>query len=143
LARASSTAWGFSRRIEQITRGTFQVKPGSLFPALHRMEEAGWLTSFWGESENNRLALGASRGVLLRLAMGQAALLILVGSTLGIGTALLASRLLANVLVGVTAHDPFSFVGAWALMTGVALLASSMPAADAARTDLVSVLRSE
>lgn len=47
---------GISRRIEQITRGTFQVKPGSLFPALHRMEEAGWLKSFWGESENNRRA---------------------------------------------------------------------------------------
>jgi len=47
---------GVSRRIEQITRGTFQVKPGSLFPALHRMEEAGWLTSSWGESENNRRA---------------------------------------------------------------------------------------
>src|SRR5215211_3141288 len=45
-----------SRRIEQITRGTFQVKPGSLFPALHRMEEAGWLKSSWGESENNRRA---------------------------------------------------------------------------------------
>jgi len=47
---------GISRRIEQITQGTFQVKPGSLFPALHRMEEAGWLTSLWGESENNRRA---------------------------------------------------------------------------------------
>lgn len=47
---------GISRRIEQITHGTFQVKPGSLFPALHRMEEAGWLTSDWGESENNRRA---------------------------------------------------------------------------------------
>ncbi|HEX4019871.1 MAG TPA: PadR family transcriptional regulator [Acidobacteriaceae bacterium] len=47
---------GVSRRIQQITRGTFQVKPGSLFPALHRLEEAGWLTSFWGESENNRRA---------------------------------------------------------------------------------------
>lgn len=47
---------GISRRIEQITRGTFLVKPGSLFPALHRMEEAGWLRSFWGESENNRRA---------------------------------------------------------------------------------------
>jgi PadR family transcriptional regulator, regulatory protein PadR len=32
------------------------VKPGSLFPALHRMEEAGWLVSSWGESENNRRA---------------------------------------------------------------------------------------
>ena len=47
---------GISRRIEQITKGTFQVKPGSLFPALHRMEEAGWLVSSWGESENNRRA---------------------------------------------------------------------------------------
>jgi transcriptional regulator len=47
---------GISRRIEQITQGTFLVKPGSLFPALHRMEEAGWLSSFWGESENNRRA---------------------------------------------------------------------------------------
>src|SRR5271157_6116857 len=47
---------GISRRIDQITQGTFQVKPGSLFPALHRMEEAGWLSSFWGDSENNRRA---------------------------------------------------------------------------------------
>ena len=47
---------GVSRRIGQITQGTFVVKPGSLFPALHRMEEAGWLRSFWGESENRRRA---------------------------------------------------------------------------------------
>ena len=47
---------GVSSRIAQITQGTFQVKPGSLFPALHRMEEAGWLSSSWGESENNRRA---------------------------------------------------------------------------------------
>jgi transcriptional regulator len=47
---------GISRRIEQVTRGAFQVKPGSLFPALHRMEESGWLGSAWGESENNRRA---------------------------------------------------------------------------------------
>lgn len=47
---------GISRRIAQVTGGTFQVKPGSLFPALHRMEEAGWLTASWGESENGRRA---------------------------------------------------------------------------------------
>ena len=45
---------GVSRRIEQITKGTFIVKPGSLFPALHRMEDAGWLAALWGASENNR-----------------------------------------------------------------------------------------
>ena len=47
---------GVSNRISQITNGTFDVKPGSLFPALHRMEEAGWLKSEWGESENKRRA---------------------------------------------------------------------------------------
>lgn len=47
---------GVARRIEQVTKGAFVVKPGSLFPALHRMEEAGWLESSWGESENNRRA---------------------------------------------------------------------------------------
>jgi PadR family transcriptional regulator, regulatory protein PadR len=47
---------GISRRIAQITNGTFEVKPGSLFPALHRMEEAGWLTSFWGDAETSRCA---------------------------------------------------------------------------------------
>ena len=47
---------GVSRRIEQITRDASLVKHGSLFPALHRMEEAGWLKSSWGESENNRKA---------------------------------------------------------------------------------------
>ena len=47
---------GVSRRIEQITGGTFRVQPGSLFPALHRLEEAGWLSSTWNVSENNRRA---------------------------------------------------------------------------------------
>jgi transcriptional regulator len=47
---------GVSRRIEQMTAGTFSVQPGSLFPALHRLEEAGWLESQWESSENNRRA---------------------------------------------------------------------------------------
>ena len=56
LALGEMHGLGISRRIEQITRGTFQVKPGSLFPALHRMEEQGWLKAAWGPSENNRRA---------------------------------------------------------------------------------------
>jgi PadR family transcriptional regulator, regulatory protein PadR len=47
---------GVARRVEQMSGGAFHVAPGSLFPALHRMEEAGWLSSQWGESENNRRA---------------------------------------------------------------------------------------
>jgi len=47
---------GVARRVGELTGGTFEVKPGSLFPALHRIEEAGWLVSKWGQSENNRRA---------------------------------------------------------------------------------------
>lgn len=56
LALEQMHGMGISRRIGQITNGAFAVKPGSLFPALHRMEEAGWLASSWGESETNRRA---------------------------------------------------------------------------------------
>ena len=45
---------GISRRIEQVTRGAFLVKPGSLFPALHRLTEKGWIEGEWTESENKR-----------------------------------------------------------------------------------------
>jgi len=90
-----------------------------------------------------RLALGASRSGLLRLVVTEAARLIVVGGILGVGAALAMSRLLSSLLVGVTPHDPISFSLAWALMTATALLASTIPAANAARTDLVAVLRSE
>ena len=56
LALEAHHGLGVSRRIEQITGGTFDVKPGSLFPALHRLEEKGWLSAEWGESENKRRA---------------------------------------------------------------------------------------
>src|SRR6202790_223082 len=56
LALQELHGMGISRRIAQMTNGTFDVKAGSLFPALHRMEQAGWLTSSWGESETNRRA---------------------------------------------------------------------------------------
>ena len=56
VAPAPLHGLGVSRRIEQITMGAFSVKPGSLFPALHRIESQGWLHSFWGRSENNRRA---------------------------------------------------------------------------------------
>lgn len=48
--------WGIARRINQITKGTFDVKPGSMFPALKRLEEKGWIGSHWAESENRRQA---------------------------------------------------------------------------------------
>jgi PadR family transcriptional regulator, regulatory protein PadR len=56
LATGEMHGLGISRRIQQVTQGAFLVKPGSLFPALHRMEEEGWIEAAWGESENNRKA---------------------------------------------------------------------------------------
>ena len=45
-----------ARRVEQLTGGTFRIGAGSLFPALHRLAEAGWLIPSWGQSESNRRA---------------------------------------------------------------------------------------
>ncbi|HMJ87255.1 MAG TPA: PadR family transcriptional regulator [Vicinamibacterales bacterium] len=56
LATGERHGLGVSRRIAEVTGGTFVVQPGSLFPALHRLEDAGWLTSAWQPSENNRRA---------------------------------------------------------------------------------------
>ena len=90
-----------------------------------------------------RLALGSSRIGVLRLVVTEAARLIAVGGALGLVAALLLSKLLASMLVGVTPHDPISFSMAWALMTIIALLASAIPASQAARTDLIAVLHSD
>ena len=56
LASQELHGLGVSRRVLDITRGTFHVQPGSLFPALHRLKEAGWLAATWKASENNRRA---------------------------------------------------------------------------------------
>lgn len=56
LALTELHGLGVSARIAQTSGGTFKVQPGSLFPALHRLEEAGWLAASWKPSENNRRA---------------------------------------------------------------------------------------
>lgn len=48
--------WGVSQRIQQLSSDVLQVNQGSLYPALHRLEHRGWITSEWGASENNRRA---------------------------------------------------------------------------------------
>jgi transcriptional regulator len=48
--------WGIAQRIQQISRDALQVNQGSLYPALHRLEDRGWITAKWGTSENNRKA---------------------------------------------------------------------------------------
>ena len=56
LALTEMHGLGISGRIAQITNGTFQVKPGSLFPALSRLERTGRIKSEWRATENNRRA---------------------------------------------------------------------------------------
>jgi len=48
--------WGISNRIQQLSRDTFQLGQGSLYPAVHRFEVRGWVTSFWRTTENKRIA---------------------------------------------------------------------------------------
>lgn len=48
--------WGVSQRIQQISEDALRVNQGSLYPALHRLENRGWILAEWGTSENNRRA---------------------------------------------------------------------------------------
>lgn len=56
LALESMHGWGISQRIQQISAGVLNVNQGSLYPALYRLEQQGWIDSEWGNSENNRQA---------------------------------------------------------------------------------------
>ena len=48
--------WGIAQRIRQVSKEVLQVNQGALYPALHRLEQQGWIRAKWGESENNRRA---------------------------------------------------------------------------------------
>lgn len=56
LALGPMHGWGISQRLQQISRDVLQINQGSLYPALHRLEQQGWIGSTWGNSENNRQA---------------------------------------------------------------------------------------
>jgi len=56
LALEPMHGWGISQRIQQISQGVLNINQGSLYPALYRLEEQGWIESEWGSSENNRQA---------------------------------------------------------------------------------------
>jgi transcriptional regulator len=48
--------WAIAQRIRQVSKDVLQVNQGALYPALHRLEQQGWMEAEWGESENNRRA---------------------------------------------------------------------------------------
>ena len=56
LARGAKHGYGITLHIQRVSKDTLRVEEGSLYPALHRMEEEGWVAAEWGTSENNRRA---------------------------------------------------------------------------------------
>jgi PadR family transcriptional regulator len=56
LARGPSHGYGIAVHIQQVSDEALRVEEGSLYPALHRIEQAGWISSEWGISDNNRRA---------------------------------------------------------------------------------------
>ncbi|MGH7577265.1 MAG: PadR family transcriptional regulator [Longimicrobiales bacterium] len=56
LSLGPQHGWAVSERLHQVSRATFRVPQGSLYPALHRLERRGWIRAKWGASENNRHA---------------------------------------------------------------------------------------
>ena len=56
LALEPMHGWGIAQRIHQVSKEVLQVNQGALYPALHRLEQSGWIRAKWGESDNNRRA---------------------------------------------------------------------------------------
>jgi PadR family transcriptional regulator PadR len=56
LASGEMHGWGVAQRLQQVSQDVLQVNQGSLYPALYRLEQQGWIASSWGDSENNRRA---------------------------------------------------------------------------------------
>ena len=56
LALDAMHGWGIAQRIQQISDGVLNINQGSLYPALYRLEEQGWIAAEWGSSDNNRQA---------------------------------------------------------------------------------------
>lgn len=56
LSLEPTHGWGISQRIEELSRGSFRIGQGTLYPALHRFESSDWVASLWKTTENNRVA---------------------------------------------------------------------------------------
>ena len=131
-----------SRRFSMVLLGTF----AALALVMSCVGIYGVIAYLAGQRTHEigiRLALGAERWNVLRMVLGEGAKLALVGVAIGIVAALGLTRLMANMLFGVSAHDPLSFAGVAGLLILVALAACCIPARRAAKVDPVVALRNE
>ena len=141
-------------RMIQGPNGFFLLRMGALFGgALGLLGLALALVGVYGvvsyaasqrtQEIGVRMALGASRGEILRLVLGRGLVLVAVGVTVGLAAAIGVARLLANFLFNVSPVDPVTFIGVPALLGGMALAASYVPAFRATRIDPVAALRGD
>ncbi|HEY6306811.1 MAG TPA: ABC transporter permease [Candidatus Angelobacter sp.] len=131
-----------ARRLTMILLGTF----AALALVLSCVGIYGVISYMIGQRTQEigvRMALGAQRRDVMRLVLGQGAKMALMGVAIGIAAALALTRLMANQLFGVTAHDPLTFVAVAMLLTLVALLACYLPARRAVNVDPMIALRHE
>ena len=89
------------------------------------------------------MALGAARGRVIRMVLGDSLAPVVAGSLAGVAAALALTRLMRTLLYGVSATDPMTFAAVVAVLLGVAVLASVVPASRAAKVDPVVALREE
>ena len=131
-----------ARRLSMILLGIF----AALALALSCVGIYGVISHVVGQCTREigvRMALGAQRKDVMRLVLGEGAKMALIGVAAGIAAALGLTRLMANELFGVTAHDPLTFVAVAIVLTLVALLACYLPARRAVRVDPMVALRYE
>jgi putative ABC transport system permease protein len=90
-----------------------------------------------------RIALGAKRGDVLKMTVKQAIKLVGLGLAIGLPSAFILTRVMSSLLFGVSATDPITFVSISLVLTGVAMLASYIPALRATRVDPMVALRTQ
>ncbi|HTV59730.1 MAG TPA: ABC transporter permease [Verrucomicrobiae bacterium] len=131
-----------ARRFSMILLGVF----AALALALSSIGIFGVISYVVGQRTHEigiRIALGAQRSDVLRLMLGEGMKMTLIGVAIGVGVALGVTRLMENMLFGVSATDPVTFAGVALILTGVALLACYFPARRAMRVDPMVALRYE
>ena len=131
-----------ARRVSMILLGAFAAL-ALLLACVGIYSVISYLVTQRTQEIGVRIALGADREDILRLVAGQGARMALTGVVIGIAAALALTRMMANQLFGVSAHDPLTFAGVGIVLLFVAVAACIMPAVRATRVDPMTALRHE